>query len=91
MEDKIVIPAVGEEYWFYANDQIKKNTEYRATIRRIIPFEESANVFIHKYNDLIEDLVKEPLMDLWLEQMEGLFWILAKETDFIIELSIFFH
>lgn len=82
------IPEVGEVYWFYANDQVKKETEYPATVTKVIPFWESGTKMIYKYDDYLQEVVAWPLMDIWLELVPEEFWLLSDETDYFIELSI---
>lgn len=82
------LPEVGEEYWFYANDQVKQKTELRAKVKKVIPFKDGEKECIFKYDDYFQEVIDYPIMDLWLEQQPELFWILAEVTDYFIELSI---
>lgn len=82
------VPNEGESYWFFADDQIKINTAYLAKVLKIYPFSGCSNKFIYKYDDLLEEVVPYPLMDLWLDGVIDTFWILENTTDFIIELYI---
>ena len=88
MADLAPIPEVGEMYWFYANDQVKKETELPATVVKVIPFWESGTKMIYKYDDYLQEVVAWPLMDIWLELVPEEFWLLSDETDYFIELSI---
>lgn len=82
------IPEVGEKYWFYANDEVKQKTEFVATVEKVIPFLDSEKELIYKYDDYLECLVDNPLMDLWLEAVPTEFWLLSDDTDYFIQLDI---
>jgi len=82
------IPKEGEIYWFYPNDIVKENNQYEAKIQKVYPFSATAWKFIYTYDDYLEDLVSTPVMDIWMEELKEMFWILASETDYIIEISV---
>jgi len=88
METLAPIPKVGEMHIFYADDRVKQTTEYEARILDVYEYAKTGNKYIYKYDDFYEEVVPTPLMDLWLEAKEELFWILAEKTDFIIEARI---
>lgn len=82
------IPEVNSSCLFYTNGQITKKTEYKATIKKVYPFALSDRRFIYKYDDWAEEAIVWPLMDLWMEAKDNLFWLLNKTTDYIIEISV---
>lgn len=82
------VPKEGETLWFYSNDQIRKQNECKAKVVSVIPFASTASKMVYKYDDYAEDLIAEPVMDLWLEEVLDLFWILSGETDYIIQLYV---
>ena len=88
METLAPIPKVGEVHIFYADDLVKQITECEARILDVYEYKKTADKYIYKYDSYFEEVVPTPLMDLWLEAKEELFWILADETDFIIETRI---
>jgi hypothetical protein len=88
MEKLAPVPEIGEEYWFYANDQVKKETEFRARIMNVIPFEKGDSKIIYKYDEWTEEVVNIPLIDLWTEELLDSFWILSEKTDYFIELDV---
>lgn len=88
METLAPIPKVGEIYWFYANDQIKKETEYQARVTRIFTIAQTEHVWLQLYDNYLEDVIATPLMDKWIEESMDMFWIMAEKTDFVIELMV---
>ena len=82
------IPEVGKSYWFFANDQVKEKTECEAIVTNVYSFEDSATKTLPIYDAYLEYVIDTPLMDIWIEQLDNLFWILSEQTDFIIELEI---
>lgn len=82
------IPEVGQIYWFYADDLVKKDNEFEARITDVYTYEETAKKFVYKYDDQFQEVVPYPVMDLWLEEVMELFWILAGETDYIVRAMI---
>jgi hypothetical protein len=82
------VPKIGQTYPFFIDDKIDAKSEISATILNIYSFVDSGNKFIYKYDDFAEDVIPIPIMDLWIEEAADLFWILANETDYIIEAHI---
>lgn len=82
------IPKEGDICWFYPNDIIKDNNRYEAKIKKVYPFSSTAWKFIYTYDAYLEDTVSTPIMDIWMEELQTTFWILAPKTDFIIEISV---
>lgn len=82
------VPEQGEMLWFYANDQVKEKTEYQAKVIRVYDYWDSDKRIIYKYDDILQDTVENPIMDLWIENSIDMFWILNHETDYIIEIIV---
>ncbi len=82
------IPKEGERYLFYTDDIIKEDHQYIATIKKVYPLELTGAKFIYQYSDYAEDIISVPLLDLWMEALDELFWILDIDTDYILEISV---
>lgn len=81
-------PKEGMIYPFFANDQIKRETCYRARVDKVIPIQESSSLHIYKYDSYFEQVIPYPIMDLWIEALSDIFWILDTETDYILRLCV---
>jgi len=88
MENLTPVPEVGQLYWFYANDQKKKETEYRARVVNVYEYAATATKFVYRYDSLTDEVINYPVMDAWIEEAAELFWILSPKTDYIVELYI---
>lgn len=88
METLAPIPEVGKEYSFFLDGRVKEEDKYLARVLAIYPFEATAKKMIYKYDDVYEEVIPNPLMDLWLEAVMDVFWILSEQTDYIVELHI---
>ena len=82
------IPKKGETYWFYLCGKIKIKDEFEAIVEQVIPFAECDTYFVRQYYAELEDIVETAVMDIWLENQDEMFWLLAEMTDYIIEVSI---
>ena len=82
------IPKKGETYYFYLCGKIKIKDEFEAIIEQVIPYEEGEQYCVRQYYAELEDVVETPILDIWLENQDSTFWLLAETTDYIIEASI---
>ena len=85
------VPEVGKEYHFFDDGKIRRSRHYIATIKRIITKEEAKSI-IFKLTEYFNDDdyydYKSSLYDIWQSEIERYDWIIAKDTDYIVEASI---
>jgi len=85
------VPKVGKEYHFFDDGKIRRSRHYIATIKRIITKEEAKSI-IFKLTEYFNDDdyydYKSSLYDIWQSEIERYDWIIAKDTDYIVEASI---
>jgi len=92
--DKIInkpIPEVGKDYHFFDDGKIRRSRHYIATIKRIITKEEAKSIIFELTEYFDENTCydyKSSLYDIWQSETEEYDWIIAKDTDYIIEASI---
>ena len=84
------VPEVGKEYHFFDDGKIRRSRHYIATIKRLITKEEAKNINFELTEYFIDDCYdyKSSLYDIWQSEIERYDWIIAKDTDYIVEASI---
>ena len=85
------VPEVGKEYHFFDDGKIRHSRHYIATIKRLITKEEAKSIIFkltEYFNDDDYHDYKSSLYDIWQSEIERYDWIIAKDTDYIVEASI---
>lgn len=85
-----MIPEVNKQYHFFDDGKISSSRHYIATIKRIITKEEAKSIIFELteyFNDDYYDY-KASLYDIWKNETEEYDWIIAKDTDYIVEAAI---
>ena len=96
----ITIPQIGKAYKFY--DDGKPSREYDAIVKRIISktdaktimfkarLDEDGELSTYYYNKELDNkyTFEKSLFDIWRDEVKGTNWLLAENTDYLIECSI---
>ena len=95
----ITIPQIGKTYKFY--DDGKASREYDAIVKRIISKTDAKTIMfkarLNEDNELStyynkeldnEYIFEKSLHDIWRNEIKGTNWLLAENTDYLIECSI---
>lgn len=85
------VPEVGKDYHFFDDGKISHSRHYIATIKRLITKEEAKSIIFELteyFNDDDYYDYKSSLYDIWQGEIEEYDWIIAKDTDYIVEASI---
>jgi hypothetical protein len=82
------VPKKGEHCWFYTDDRVDLKHEHEAIVVEAFSFWDSGFETIARYDDVLEDVIDEPVMDLWIIDQDETFWILDEETDYIIKINV---
>lgn len=88
------VPEVGKDYHFFDDGKITRSRHYIATIKRIITKEEAKSIifelteYFHTDNGDDYYNYKSSLYDIWKNETEEYDWIIAKDTDYIVEAAI---
>jgi len=69
MNDKSILPIVGQKYYYFDDGKIKLSRRLEVVIKEIIPF-----------NKIDEDTLSE-----WKESVRLCYWLYNKETDYFIK------
>lgn len=87
------IPEVGKEYHFWDDGKCGPDRHYICRVERIISMKHVNNIIIDNaiinWDDKTDKAIfgRKPLLDIWVEQKKLHDWILAKNTDYFIEVS----
>lgn len=88
------VPEVGKEYHFFDDGKISPGRHYIATITRILTKEEAKNIifelteYFHNGDEEDKYDYKESLYDIWQDDIKEHYWLIAEDTDYIVEASI---
>ena len=85
------VPEVRKDYHFFDDGKISRSRHYIATIKKLITKEEAKSIIFELteyFNDDDYYDYKSSLYDIWQSEIERYDWIIAKDTDYIVEASI---
>ena len=88
------VPEVGKEYHFFDDGKISPSRHSIATITRILTKEEAKNINFelteYFHTDDGDDYYdyKASLYDIWQGEIKEYYWLIAEDTDYIVEASI---
>lgn len=90
LKNKKEIPQVGKQYHFFDDGKLTPSRHSVATVTRVVPFDDANNIFVNKRIWYFDDPIYEstPITDVWKEDAMDHSWIMAQETDYLIECSI---
>lgn len=88
MFEKEPVPSIDAIYWFYGRDRIKLDSEFEAKIVEIYSANEAIYQRIPQYNSDLHEMDYVPLLDVWLDSLDEMFWILSDDTDYIIKIEV---
>ena len=93
------VPQIGKTYKFY--DDGKASREYDAIVKRIISKTDAKTIMFKArldennklstyYNKELDNeyIFEKSLHDIWRNEIKGTNWLLAENTDYLIECSI---
>lgn len=89
-----MIPEVNKQYHFFDDGKISSSRHYIATIIRILTKEEAKNINFelteYFHTDDGDDYYdyKTSLYDIWQGEIKEYYWLIAEDTDYIVEASI---
>jgi hypothetical protein len=95
----ITIPQIGKTYKFY--DDGKASREYDAIVTKIVSKDDAKTIMFKAYLDEDNELstyydneldneytFEKSLFDIWRDEVKNTDWLLAENTDYLIECSI---
>ena len=84
------VPHVGKQYHFFDDGKITPSRHSIATVLRVIPISEASNVLVKArdwdYDEPVYSL--RPITEIWKEDAFEHDWVMAQETDYLIECAI---
>lgn len=89
-----MIPEVNKQYHFFDDGKISSSRHYIATITKILTKEEAKNINFelteYFHTDDGDDYYdyKTSLYDIWQGEIKEYYWLIAEDTDYIVEASI---
>ena len=84
------VPEVGKQYHFFDDGKIRPSRHSIATVLRVIPISEASNVLVKErdcdYDEPVYSM--RPITEIWKEDVFEHDWLMAQETDYLIECAI---
>ena len=80
------VPEVGKEYYFFDAGKTSPSRCYKAKVIRII--RPTEKVLVDKYDYDLNQLIPNPIQDIFREESKEVDWIFSGETDLFVECSI---
>lgn len=88
MNNKEVLPQIGEFYHFFDDGKVTPSRHYIAKCIEIIPFEKFNEIELENvpmFNEDVEIMTTKTLYEIWQNEQQDCDFLYASETDFAIK------